>query len=205
MNKRLWSSIADALAPQAVRLTQSDQFAQQAAVMVLITDEASPQLIFTLRAKHLTYHAGEVCFPGGMWEPEDTTLLHSALRETHEEIGLPPHLVDVLGALPERQTRSGTRVTPFVAYIPADYGFEPNPAELDSLFTVPLEQFMVGLQIRTDIFQHNGKPSQMPVYAYQNYEIWGFTASVTADLLVLLRPLFESVVTGELGYASISQ
>ncbi|MES2826020.1 MAG: CoA pyrophosphatase [Pseudomonadota bacterium] len=194
MNKRLWSGLADALAPQAALLTQSDQFAQQAAVMVLITDEASPQIIFTLRAKHLTYHAGEVCFPGGMWEPEDTTLLKSALRETHEEIGLPPHLVDVLGALPERQTRNGTLVTPFVAFIPAGYGFAPNPAELDSLFMVPLEQFMAGLQIRTDIFEHNDQQSQMPAYAYQDYEIWGFTAAVTADLLMLLRPLLKTVV-----------
>ncbi len=191
MNKRLWSSIADALAPQAAVLTQSDQFARQAAVMVLITDEVSPQIIFTLRAKHLTYHAGEVCFPGGMWEPQDATLLESALRETHEEIGLPPHLVDVLGALLERQTRSGTVVTPFVAYIPADYGFEPNPAELDSLFTIPLEQFMVGLQIRTDIFEHNDQQFHRPAYAYQDYEIWGFTAAVTADLLALLRPLLK--------------
>ena len=191
MNKRLWSDIASALAPQAAFLTQSDQFVRQAAVMLLITDEVSPQIIFTLRAKHLTYHPGEVCFPGGMWEPQDATLLQSALRETHEEIGLPPHLMEVLGALPVRPTRGGTIVTPFVARIPANYCFELNPNELDALFTVPLDQFRVGLQIRTDIFEHNDQQFHMPAYAYQDYEIWGFTAAVTADFLTLLRPLFN--------------
>ncbi len=191
MNKHLWAGIAEALAPQAALLSHTDQFAQQAAVMVLITDELSPQIIFTLRAKHLTYHAGEVCFPGGMWEPEDATLLVSALRETYEEIGLLPALVDVLGALPVRPTRSGTVVTPFVARIPADYSFKPNYAELDSLFRVPLEQFMTGLQIRMDTFEHNDTQYEMPAYAYQGYEIWGFTAAVTAELLMLLRPLLR--------------
>lgn len=191
MNERLWSGIADALAPQASLMTQADQFARQAAVMVLITDEISPQLIFTLRAKHLSYHAGEVCFPGGMWEPEDATLLKSALRETHEEIGLSADFVTVLGALPVRITRSGTLVTPFVARIPADYCFDLNFAELDSLFTVPLEQFIVGLQIRTDIFEHNDQKFHMPAYVYQDYEIWGFTAAVTAELLIMLRPLLK--------------
>lgn len=191
MNMHLWSAIATALAPQAAMLTQSKQFARQAAVMVLITDEVSPQIIFTLRAKHLTYHAGEVCFPGGMWEPEDATLLQSALRETHEEIGLAPDFIDVLGALPLRVTRSGTIVTPFVARIPANYCFELNPNELDSLFMVPLEQFSAGLQIRMDIFEHNDQQFHIPVYGFEHYEIWGFTAAVTAEFLLLLQPLLK--------------
>jgi len=189
MNRRLWSSIKDVLAPQAALLTQTDQFIQQAAVMVLITDEPDPQLVFTLRAKHLTYHPGEVCFPGGMWELQDATLLASAMRETHEEIGVPPPILDVLGALPIRYTRAGTKVTPFVACIPADFVFIPNHHELDIVFTVPLAQLMAGLQIRVDTFEYHNKKYHIPVYAYQGHEIWGFTAAVTAELLALLQPL----------------
>lgn len=191
MNRRLWSSIKDVLAPQAASLTQTDQFDRQAAVMVLITDEPEPQLVFTLRAKHLTYHAGEVCFPGGMWELQDATLLASAMRETHEEIGVPSAMLEVLGALPIRHTRTGTKVTPFVACIPADYAFIPNHHELDVVFTVPLMQLMAELQIRVDTFEQHNKKYQIPVYAYQGYEIWGFTAAVTADLLALLQPLMN--------------
>lgn len=189
MNRHLWSSIVTALAPQAALLTQADQFIRQAAVMVLITDELSPQLIFTLRAKHLTYHAGEVCFPGGMWEPDDATLLASALRETEEEIGLSPSVVDVLGALPVRLTRSGTLVAPFVARIPHDCLFIPNLQELDAVFSVPLAQFTTDLQIRVDNFKREGVSYCIPAYRFQDYEIWGFTAAVTVDFLALLNSL----------------
>lgn len=191
MNRQLWSAIRELLAPQAALLTHADQFVQQAAVMVLITDEAEPQLVFTLRAQHLTYHAGEVCFPGGMWELQDATLLASAIRETHEEVGLPGTLLQVLGALPIRTTRAGTRVTPFVASIPADYAFIANRSELDVVFTVPLRQLMDSLQIRLDTFEHQNQRYQVPVYAYQGHEIWGFTAAVTAELLALLKPILK--------------
>lgn len=191
MNRQLWSAIQDVLAPQAALLTHADQFVQQAAVMVLITDEPEPQLVFTLRAAHLTYHAGEVCFPGGMWELQDATLLASAIRETHEEIGLPITDMQVLGALPVRITHSGTRVTPFVACIPPDYAFIPNHRELDVVFTVPLRQLLNHLQIRLDTFEHQDKKYQIPVYAYEDYEIWGFTAAVTAEFLALLTPILN--------------
>ena len=185
MNKQLWSALTSALLPQATMLTKAGCFAKQAAVMVLITDEPSPQLIFTLRAQHLTYHAGEVCFPGGMWEPQDTSLLESALRETEEEIGLCAEHISVLGALPVRKTRTGTEVTPFVAYIPANCVFKLNYGELDAVFSVPLAGFMAGLQIREDVFERDNKHYRIPAYAYQGYEIWGFTAAVTAEFLTL--------------------
>lgn len=198
MNKRLWCGIADALAlPEEIPSPETlgsfeprllERYAQQAAVMLLLTDESSPQLLFTLRAQHLTYHAGEVCFPGGMWEPQDSTLLASALRETEEEIGLSSTLIDVLGVLPMRMTRRGTAVTPFVARIPPNCCFKPNLNELDEVFTVPLEKFAEGLQIREDVFERDNKHYRTPAYAYQGYEIWGFTAAVTADLLALSRP-----------------
>lgn len=188
MNQALWEAIRELLSPQAALLTHSDQFVQQAAVMVLITDEANPQLVFTLRAKHMTSHAGEVCFPGGRWELQDVTLLASALRETHEEIGLQASHLEVLGALPARTTRAGTKVTPFVAVIPANYDFVPNEQELDVVFTVPLLELLNDLQIRIDSYEYQNKKHHIPVYAYQDYEIWGFTAAVTAELLDLLRP-----------------
>jgi 8-oxo-dGTP pyrophosphatase MutT (NUDIX family) len=189
MNKHLWSGITEALMPQVALMSRTSPFVQQAAVMVLITDESSPQLVFTRRAQHLTYHPGEVCFPGGMWEPEDSTLLACALRETQEEIGVSVHHLEVLGALPVRYTGSGTPVTSFVAALPADYVFTPNLNELDKVFTVPVAAFFKGLQIRVDNFERHNQPFQIPVYAYEGYEIWGFTAGVTAEFLSLLSKL----------------
>lgn len=188
MNREFWETLALALQPNGKVQSFTGEFPKQAAVMVLLTEEVSPQIIFTLRAKHLNQHAGEVCFPGGKWEPQDHSLLNTALRETHEEIGVAPAMVDVLGALPARATRAGALVQPFVGKISADCRFDLNPHELESLFSVPLVDFHHGLQVRTDIFERNGQRLRIPAYVYQDYEIWGFTAGVTAELLKLLVP-----------------
>lgn len=189
MNRLLWQAIANALGVHGSVQSFTGDFPRQAAVMVLITDEISPEIIFTLRAKHLNQHAGEVCFPGGKWEPQDDSLLTTALRETHEEIGLSPNMIEVLGALPMRATRSGAMVQPFVGKIPADCRFNLNYHELEELFTVPLAAFTRGLQVRTDVFERNGKHFRIPAYIYQGFEIWGFTAGVTSELLCLLQSL----------------
>lgn len=189
MNRVWWQSISDALSTNGHLASFEGVFPKQAAVMVLITDAPEPELIFTLRAKHLNQHAGEVCFPGGKWESQDDSLLTTAMRETHEEIGLAPNMIDVLGALPARATKSGAMVQPFVGKIPAECRFHLNHHELEELFSVPLTAFRQGLQIRMDVFERNGLRVRIPAYRYQNYEIWGFTAGVTAELLTLLQSL----------------
>jgi len=186
VNRDFWNGLTTALKPFGDVKSFAGESPAQAAVMVLITDEIAPQIIFTLRAKHLNQHAGEVCFPGGKWEPQDRSLLNTALRETHEEIGLAPALVDVLGALPARATRSGALVQPFVGKIPANCRFDLNHHELETLFSVPVTSFQHGLQVRTDTFERNGQRFRIPAYVYENYEIWGFTAGITAELLTLL-------------------
>lgn len=189
MNRNFWQLIEAALIPASDLADATNTLPKQAAVMVLLTDEAKPEVIFTLRAKHLNQHAGEVCFPGGKCEPQDANLLATALRETHEEIGLSPRVIDVLGALPARATKSGALVQPFVGKISANSRYTLNHHELDELFTVPLAAFAQGLQVRTDVFERNGQRFRMPAYVYEGYEIWGFTAGVTADLLSLLQSI----------------
>jgi 8-oxo-dGTP pyrophosphatase MutT (NUDIX family) len=189
MNRSWWQSIAKALDANGNMASFEGAFPQQAAVMVLMTDTVEPELIFTLRSKHLNQHAGEVCFPGGKWEPQDGSLLTTALRETHEEIGVSPNMIDVLGALPARATRAGAMVQPFVGKIPTDCRFTLNHHELEALFTVPLAAFQQGLQVRTDVFERNGQRFRIPAYVYQHYEIWGFTAGITEELLSLLQSL----------------
>ena len=160
--------------------------AGQAAVLVLLTNEPRPALVYTKRASHLRSHAGEVSFPGGMWELEDSDLRVTALRETCEEIGLAPGAVSILGQLPPGQTRKGTRVTPYVACYHPSQLLRPNPDELESIFQVPLASFQAGIQLCEDEFERDGRRYRVPVYQYQDYRIWGFTAAVTAQLLRLL-------------------
>lgn len=180
----------------ALSLELSDSFQvtatqSRAAVILLLSRGDNPALLFTRRAMHLRNHPGEVCFPGGMREPQDTDLLATALREMEEEIGLPATEVQILGRLPEAYTRAGTQVTPFVASFDASYPLVASLSELDSIFMVPLSLFEQGIMVREDVFEREGRSYKIPVYHYQEYEIWGFTAAVTARFLRLITRVVE--------------
>lgn len=156
---------------------------RQAAVLIALTREADPRVLLTLRSSKLKRHSGEVSFPGGWWEPGDETLADTALREAHEEVGLPPSAVDVLGSWRSRYARDGIRVQPVVGLIDPDLPLVPNPDELDAVFTVPVSFFLADDRLRTDVFQRDGGEHWAPAYRYGDFEIWGFTAGVLVDLL----------------------
>lgn len=179
--------LLDGLARQLTKASLPPTGHAQAAVLILITRGDNPSILFTKRAAHLRHHPGEVCFPGGMWEPGDETLLATAQRETHEEIGLLPRHTELIGSLPQSHTRAGTAVTPFVAHFDAAVPLHPSADELESIFMVPLVDFKAGIQVREDRFERQGRVLHIPVYHYQGYEIWGFTAALTAQLLGLIE------------------
>src|SRR5690625_5208722 len=157
---------------------------QPAAVMSLITDHPSrPVLLFTLRAKHLRAHPGEVAFPGGRWESQDPNLLATALRETHEEVALPPAQVRILGAIKPSSTLARTQVTPFEGVVSHNVTMVPDPTELETMFRVPLNWFSAKNCLRIDEFSAAGVTRRIPAYSYREYEIWGFTAAVTQEIL----------------------
>lgn len=185
MTSPLFAHLCRRLLPPDRSVTQTHSLVGQAAVLILLSESLEPCLLYTKRAVHLRQHAGEVCFPGGMWEPGDENLSATALRETWEEIGLPSGAVRLLGMLEPSQTLAGTRVTPFVASFDADYPLSPNPEELESIFTIPLSRFE-GMQVGVKQFERAGRRYQVPIYQDQGYEIWGFTAAVTARLLAHL-------------------
>lgn len=162
----------------------SGNFPNQAAVLIAVTDHPSdPDIIFTLRAQHLSTHSGEVSFPGGKWEDSDENLLHTALRESEEEIGLKPEYVEVLASLEPRKTRLGIQVTPFVGLVPADTTLVPNFSELDAIFRVPVSFFLADKRIRTDLYKQRERDFWAPAYEFNGYEIWGFTANILVTFL----------------------
>ena len=156
---------------------------REAAVLLALTVESQPSLVLTRRADHLNDHAGEVALPGGMWEPEDSSLLDTALRESHEEIGLPPQQVELFATLPPRDTRLGVRVTPFVGRIAADVQLRPELAELDAIFRVPLDYLLDTGNLTRAAFTINEQDYSLPCYQYQGYTIWGFTLALVVEFL----------------------
>ncbi len=186
--KRSWQNLHTFLQPNKTSAYQVGAFPSQAAVLVLFTDDPHhPEMVFTQRARHLKNHPGEVSFPGGMWELGDKSLRDTALRETEEEIGLAPAQVKLLGACARRATGAGIQVTPFVGVMPTATELTPNLGELDAIFRVPIAAFHGGgIQTRTDFFAHGGRSYHVPAYLHQGYEIWGFTAALTTEIITAL-------------------
>ena len=166
------------------KVPQGPDLEGHAAVLLALTEQPDPEVILTLRSEHLSTHSGEVSLPGGRWEPGDTSLEHTALRETEEEIGVSPDAVRVLGPLWLRNTRWQVPVTPWVGVVSPDVQLTPNPGELDAIFRVPLSYLLEDPRIRTDRITIDQRAIYLPAYQFEEYEIWGFTAGILTEFMV---------------------
>ncbi len=111
-----------------------------AAVLIPLFDRGGElHIVYIRRSDHVASHRGQVAFPGGRVDPVDATLLDAALREAHEEVGIHPSTVEVIGAFATMQTTtSGIVVAPFVGVIPSDAPLKPQLSEVAQIFDVPL-------------------------------------------------------------------
>lgn len=156
-----------------------------AAVLIPIVEGAEPSVVFTRRTGHLSRHAGEISFPGGLRHAEDATLRDTALRETEEELGLPSFSVNVVGALPPVHTFvSGILVVPFVGMLSARPAFRPNPGEIAEVLEYPLARLA---EAESEVELPGGDHVYLG-YAYEmeDHTIWGATARI-------LHSLFEAL------------
>lgn len=151
-------------------------------------------LLLTKRTEDVNSHRGQVSFPGGAIEPRDQSPTDTALREAHEEIGLPPDRVEILGQLDSLLTVTQYHVTPIVATIPWPFDITLNPNEVAAAFGVPLAWLMdpENLERRErETPLPGGRP--IGVYYFEPYEghvIWGVTAYIIVDLLEHIRALW---------------
>ena len=157
----------------------------KAAVLLAVTAEEEPQLIYTLRSNKVSSHKGEVAFRGGREEEDDLTLADTALREAEEEIGLDRNLVEVLGSLDTTVSRHGISVTPYVGIIPPNPNLDESSTEIESFFRVPISYLANDIRHRNDKVTEGGETFYMPAYKYNEYIIWGLTAMITVNFLKL--------------------
>lgn len=161
---------------------------RQASVLIpLIHSTNGLEIVFTKRAEHLKHHPGQISFPGGKVEEHDANVVCTALREAHEEIGLKPTDVDIVGKLNEHHTITGFNITPIVAFIPNDYPFIVDENEVTEIFTVPFKHFIdennhLNVKIKRQGIKHN-----IYFMPYLKYNIWGVTAAILKDLVVHLK------------------
>lgn len=152
-----------------------------AAVLLPLINEQDPQILLTMRAMHLNSHSGEVAFPGGKVDEGDLSSMHTALRETEEEVGISPDDVRIVGALDYRQTRFGMAVKPYVGLVNDGAEIITNPDELSEAFLVPVSFFRDNEPQSQTKFE--GNLYNIPSYRYQDYNIWGLTAFIIMDFV----------------------
>ncbi len=161
----------------------------RAAVLVaLYPDHDGLRAVLTRRREDLRRHAGEISFPGGRYDETDSDLAATALREAHEEIGLAPEAVELLGALPPTPTiATGYAVHPFVGWIAPGQAWQISPREVAEVLELPLTAVLAGYGRRRLV--RRGLPIRTDTYLVGPDLIWGATARILADLLDRVSPL----------------
>ncbi len=167
-----------------------------AAVLVpLVQRESGLQVLLTQRTDHLRSHAGQISFPGGRSEPEDTDAAATALREAYEEVGLDPAGVEVVAQLPVYTTVTQFQVTPVVALVRSPIQLVLDPFEVAEAFEVPLAFLMNPAHHWRHDFDFEGHRRQFLSMPWRSppghradheYFIWGATAAMLRNLYSLL-------------------
>ena len=139
-------------------------------------------VIFTRRAAHLKDHSGQVSFPGGRVATRDPSPEATALRESHEEIGLDAARVEILGRLPEYHTRTGYRITPVVGVVAPPFELRADLSEVEEIFEVPLAFLLDPANHRRESLEWQGELRWFFAMNYSGRTIWGATAGMLVNL-----------------------
>jgi 8-oxo-dGTP pyrophosphatase MutT (NUDIX family) len=153
--------------------------------IVLNSPDVPAEILLTRRSLSVSTHKGEVAFPGGRKDSGDKSLLETALRETHEEVGIPPDKCEVVGRMNDYLSVTRWKVTPFVSFLTERCQLQIDPAEVDRAFWVPLRFFREN-NPRIEKRLRLGRTSPVYFYDYEEEVIWGMTARILHDLLPAL-------------------
>lgn len=142
-----------------------------------------PHLLFTKRTELVETHKGQVSFPGGVMDPDDGDIVHTALREAWEEIGIPSSAIHVAGLLDDLPTPTGFVITPVVGILEKLPALSPNAAEVAEVFQVPLSFFLDPRNGRSEVREFLGKQRDVWYFQSGSHTIWGATAMIVQLLL----------------------
>lgn len=159
-----------------------------------VTGDDQLELIFTKRRDDLPSHAGQISFPGGSTDPDDADQVATALRESEEELAIPPASVKVLGALEPMSTFvSDFAVYPIAGIVDGAVGLVPNPSEVDTVFSVGLTELVAVREHRE--FKRGPMVVQTEAYETHGGLIWGVTGYILGRLIDRIEECLDPAPT----------
>ncbi|MBT9497007.1 MAG: CoA pyrophosphatase [Zoogloea oleivorans] len=153
-----------------------------AVLFPIVLRDPEPTVLLTRRTDHLHHHPGQVSFPGGRVEEQDTSPIDTALRETEEEISLHRRHIELLGCLPLYRTGTGFEVTPVIGLVTPPFELVPDSFEVAEVFEVPLAFLLDPANHQTHTIEVRGQLRQYYAMPYGDHFIWGATAGMIVSL-----------------------
>jgi len=145
--------------------------------------------------KRTTYpgaHSGQISFPGGKKDNIDNSILETALRETEEEVGIKTNNIEYLGNLtPINIPVTGFHVYPYIGYIKSTPIFNTDPKEVDFLIEAEINQFLSAKTWKSEYQEHGQQKGIVPFFDINNNKIWGATAMILSEFLVIWKELYH--------------
>jgi 8-oxo-dGTP pyrophosphatase MutT (NUDIX family) len=179
-HERMLANIEGPVSP-ALRAALDRPFRAASVLFALVERAAGLTVLFTERAAHLKDHAGQISFPGGRIGAGETAV-GAALREAHEEVGLPPAHVEVLGYLDDFLTGTGFLIKPVVGHVAAaSFVAQPDPMEVASVFEVPLAYLLDPGNVTATFRERLDARFRTYELAHSGHRIWGATAAILVN------------------------
>jgi 8-oxo-dGTP pyrophosphatase MutT (NUDIX family) len=185
-NQDIVPTSGDAGTDRMLEIVAREQPIRAAAVLIPVVAHPEPTVLLTLRASHLSDHAGQIAFPGGKIDPTDATPRDAALREAWEEVGLDKSFIDPIGYLDVYGTAFGFRILPTLARVSPGFALNLSRDEVDDAFEVPLAFLMDPLNHQLHSKEFRGMERFYYAMPYGRHYIWGATAGI-------LRLLYERI------------
>jgi 8-oxo-dGTP pyrophosphatase MutT (NUDIX family) len=170
------------LLPSDTHQPADDQLINAAVMILLHEQDQQAHILLTERAAHLRNHAGQISFPGGRYELEDKDLVTTALRETHEELGIEPSAITLLGSIQSFETLTGYRIYPYMGVLEQMPELVIDAGEVASAFSAPTQLLFDRQQYTKQSIDINGVEREFYGLDYQEHTIWGATAAILMSL-----------------------
>jgi 8-oxo-dGTP pyrophosphatase MutT (NUDIX family) len=170
---------------QSVAAARERGSREGAVLILLYPHENELYLVLTVRSSLLRTHSGQISLPGGRIESGESAM-DTALRETEEELGIPTTDIEVLGALTEVYIPpSNYCLAPFVGVIATRPAFQPNAEEVAALIELPVRHLLDTTNHFVEEWMIEGAARQIPYFGFNDYKIWGATAIILSEFVVL--------------------